>query len=158
MHALITKATESDLKEILDMQKLAYISEAEIYDDFTIQPLHQTLEEIQGEFASHVFLKASVDTSIVGSVRAKSINETCFIGKLIVSPPFQNNGIGIRLMHEIEKCFSDVKRYELFTGIKSIKNIHLYEKLGYEIFKEEKINNNLTLIFMRKDKHSLSTF
>jgi len=38
----ITKAIADDLQEILDLQKLAYTSEAELYEDFTIQPLRQT--------------------------------------------------------------------------------------------------------------------
>ena len=39
----IEQATIEDAQEILALQKLAYTSEAEIYNDFTILPLHQTL-------------------------------------------------------------------------------------------------------------------
>jgi len=46
----------------------------------------------------------------------------------------QNQGIGTILMKEIEKCFTP-KRFELFVGSKSGKNIYLYQKLGYSIFK-----------------------
>ncbi len=148
---LITKAIVDDLQIILDLQKLAYISEANIYEDHTIQPLCQTLEELQNEFETHVFLKASAETNIVGSVRANRIDNTCFIGKLIVNPAFQNQGTGTKLMNEIENCFSDVKRFELFTGKKSSKNIYLYKKLGYEVFEEKQINSKLTLIFMEKN-------
>jgi 2-aminoadipate transaminase len=42
----IDRATVEDAKEILDLQKLAYQSEAEIYNDYTIPPLTQTLEEM----------------------------------------------------------------------------------------------------------------
>ena len=48
----IERATIDDAQEILVLQKLAYTSKAEIYDDFTIEPLHQTLEEIRAEFES----------------------------------------------------------------------------------------------------------
>ena len=41
---MITKALYSDLEEILALQKLAYQSEAELYDDYTIPPLTQSLE------------------------------------------------------------------------------------------------------------------
>ena len=54
---LIQRATESDAKEILALQKLAYISEAEIYNDFTIQPLHQTLNEITSGIEMQYVLK-----------------------------------------------------------------------------------------------------
>jgi ribosomal protein S18 acetylase RimI-like enzyme len=147
---LISKAVEDDLQEILDLQKLAYVSEAIIYDDYTIQPLCQTLKDLQKEFKSYIFLKATIDTSIIGSVRANRKNNTCYIEKLIVSPEYQNQGIGTKLMSEIENCFPNFKRFELFTGKKSIKNIHLYEKLGYVVFREKRISDNLTFIFMKK--------
>ena len=40
-------AVKGDIDEILDLQKLAYKSEAEIYNDFTILPLTQTLEDLK---------------------------------------------------------------------------------------------------------------
>lgn len=39
LESIIEKASINDAEEILRLQKLAYISEAEIYDDFNIQPL-----------------------------------------------------------------------------------------------------------------------
>jgi hypothetical protein len=63
----IIQATLEDAIEILALQKLAYQSEARIYDDWTIPPLRQTTEEIQDEFSTHVFLKAISKHSIVGS-------------------------------------------------------------------------------------------
>jgi hypothetical protein len=37
----IEKANYEDLAEILDLQKLAYQSEAQILNDYSIQPLNQ---------------------------------------------------------------------------------------------------------------------
>ena len=68
---IILKADISDASEILALQKISYLSEAEIYWDFTIPPLVQTLGEIEGEFTDHLFLKAVVGDRIVGSVRAR---------------------------------------------------------------------------------------
>jgi RNA polymerase sigma-70 factor (ECF subfamily) len=48
-----------------------------------------------------------------------------------------------------EKC-PDVDRYELFTGDKSIKNLALYERLGYEVFDLKTVNDSLKLIFLQK--------
>ena len=44
---IIGQASVKDAAEILALQKLAYRSEAEIYDDYTIPPLTQTLEEMR---------------------------------------------------------------------------------------------------------------
>ena len=149
---VIEKAVLDDIPEILELQKLAYISEAEIYHDFSIPPLLQTLEEIKEDFHHQKFLKVIFNNMIIGSVRAYQEGETCFIGRLIVHPDYQNKGLGTRLMKAVEKTFNHVKRYELFTGHKSEKNIYLYKKLGYEKCKMEALNEKVKLIFLEKTK------
>jgi hypothetical protein len=52
----IEKATVSDAEEILALQKLAYKSEAELYSDYSIPPMTQTLDEILAEFNRQKFL------------------------------------------------------------------------------------------------------
>lgn len=139
-----------DLEDILLLQKSAYRSEAENHNDFSIPPLHQTIEEIREEFLIQKFLKIEFEGRIIASVRAFEKNGTCFIGKLIVDSSFQNQGIGTRLLTEIENAFSHVKRFELFTGYKSEKNLYLYSKNGYEEFKREKLSEKLTLVYLEK--------
>lgn len=147
---MIEKVLVSDLEEILSLQKIAYISEAEICNDFSIPPLLQTFEEINEEYKSKLFLKVVATDKIVGSVRAYEKEGTCHIGKLIVHPGYRNNGIGTALMNEIENIFGMCKRYELFTGKESTKNIYLYTKVGYKIYSEEKVSENLTFVYMEK--------
>jgi phosphoribosylanthranilate isomerase len=145
----IQKAEMDDLEEILALQKLAYQSEAKLNDDFSIPPLTQTLEEIRAEFGQSLFLKLTQDEQIIGSVRAYEKDGTCYIGKLIVHPEYQNQGIGSRLMREIESSFN-CKRFELFTSQRSGRNLYLYVKLGYRKFKQVALNEKVTLIFLEK--------
>ena len=150
MRVEILDAEIEDLEEILSLQKTAYRSEAELYNDFTIPPLHQSLDAIREEFKNHVFLKVSEKDKIVGSVRGNEKDGTCFVGKLIVDPDCQDRGIGTQLMKEIETRFCNAERFELFTGNRSEKNLHLYEKLGYRPFKERRITDKVTLVFLEK--------
>lgn len=148
----VEKALLKDLPEILALQKLAYLSEAELYSDFNIQPLVQTLDNMILEFEEMLFLKATVNHSIVGSVRGKIHKKnTCYIGRLMVHPSFQNQGIGKSLMEEIEKRFDQCDRYELYTGSRSVKNLHLYEKIGYRIFDTIPAGEKLKLAYMEKE-------
>lgn len=150
---IFEQADMDDAKEILALQKLCYISEAEIYSDFTISPLIQTNDEIKAQFEDYFFLKAVESGRIIGSVRARiSSQDTCYIGRLIVHPEFQNLGIGTQLMERIEEIFNKCHRWELMTGDKSEMNIKFYEKRGYNIFKTEKINSKLNLVFLEKIK------
>jgi ribosomal protein S18 acetylase RimI-like enzyme len=147
---MIERATVADAEEILSLPKLAYKREAEIYNDFTIPPLLQTLEEIKKDFENQIVLKATIDGKMRGSVRALIQGETCYIGRLIVHPDFQNQRIGTKLMNEIEAIFEDAERFELFTGHKSEKNLYLYQKLGYKVFKTVKANDRLDIVYLEK--------
>jgi predicted N-acetyltransferase YhbS len=147
---IITRATPEDAQEILDLQKLAYQSEAAIYQDYTIPPLTQTLPELEAEMQSQLFLKAVAKGQIVGSVRAHLQQETCCIGRLIVNPVYQNRGLGKELMREIEGCFPQAQHYRLFTGHRSERNLYLYQKLGYRRVGSEKISDKLTMVFLEK--------
>ncbi len=147
---LIERAALSDAEEILALQKQAYRSETEIYNDFKIPPMVQTLEGIEKDFENQYFLKALIDRRIIGSVRAYSKEGTCYIGRLIVHPDFQNRGIGTKLMNEIEKIFGTCQRFELFTGDRSERNLYLYQKLGYKIFKTANITDQTTIVYLEK--------
>jgi ribosomal protein S18 acetylase RimI-like enzyme len=91
-----------------------------------------------------------MDKRMIGSVRAFIKEGTCYIGRLIVHPDFQNQGIGTKLMYEIEKIFSTCQRVELFTGARSERNLYLYQKLGYKIFKTEKITDQTTIVYLER--------
>jgi len=145
----ITKAQKEDAAEILRLQYAAYQSEAILYNDFSIQPLKQTLEQSIEEFQESIVLKAVNDGKIIGSVRAYEKGDTAFIGKLMVLPGYRDMGLGKRLLQSIENEFQ-VKRYELYTGAKSKKNLALYEKNGYARFKTEEAAPGLAFVYMEK--------
>lgn len=149
---MILKAKLDDLKEILQLQYLAYQSEADLFGSRDIPPLKQTLDEVIEEFNNGIILKMIDDnTSIIGSVRAQERNGTVYIGKLMVHPDHRHKGFGTMLLSEIEKYFS-VKRYELFTSTRSLDNIRLYQKLGYKIFAHKSINEEFEFVYMEKLK------
>ena len=143
-------ATIEDARDILELQRLAYQSEAEIYGDYAIPPLTQTLEGMEDDIGRQLCLKTTLEGRIVGSVRGVRNGGTCEIGRLIVHPGFQGRGIGTHLMHEVERAFTDVERFELFTGHQSERNIRLYRNLGYAVFKTVEVSENLQLVFMEK--------
>jgi ribosomal protein S18 acetylase RimI-like enzyme len=146
----IFPASPEDAVEILTLQKLAYQSEAQLNDDWSIPPLTQTLSGIRAEFETKVFLKAVRADRIIGSVRASLSSGTCAIGRLIVHPDYQGKGIGTRLMEKIETVFCHAKRFELFTGKKSLRNIRFYRRLGYRECREEDLSPKVRLVFMEK--------
>lgn len=143
-------AEPSDCDEIIQLQKLAYQTEAQLYQDWTIPPLTQTSESLQQEFPHLMILKAVDAGKIVGSVRAQLIDGICHIGRLIVHPDFQKQGIGTELLRRIEQEFSQASTYELFTGSKSETNIRFYLANGYQISHTKNISETLSLVYLTK--------
>ncbi len=153
---IIVKAEKEDLQKILDLQYLAYQSEARLFDNQDIPPLKQTLADVENEYQKGLILKAlDEDKTIVGSVRAFCDNGTVYIGKLMVHPSKQGQGIGTQLLLAMEKQYPK-QRYELFTSTRSEKNIALYRKLGYKIFNEEQVTEELKFVYMEKLQNKIT--
>lgn len=146
----ILLAELADCDEIIQLQRLAYESEAQLYQDWTIPPLTQTSDSLRKEFETSIILKAVNAGEIIGSVRAKLLDDVCHIGRLIVHPDFQKQGIGSELLRDIEQVFAQAKSYELFTGSKSESNIRFYLSHAYQISHTKNISDHLALIYLNK--------
>lgn len=146
----IHRALPDDAEAILAVQKLAYETEARLYNDWEIPPLTQSLPSLREEFDDHVVLKAIEGQDIVGSVRAIMRESTCCIGRLVVHPAFQGQGIGSSLLRTIEACFPSASRFELFTGNRSEGNLRLYRRHGYAVTRTASLSANVDIVFLQK--------
>jgi ribosomal protein S18 acetylase RimI-like enzyme len=156
MSVTISTADQGDAEKILKLQYLCYQSEAELYGDYSIEPLTQTFEALRAELAQGCVLVARLGDEVVGSVRGVVDDDgTARIAKLIVHPRMQRHGLGGRLLHAVEERLSaesEAKRYRLFTGHRSDLNLRLYRKLGYEqVGDAEPVTRRLSLVTMEKD-------
>jgi ech hydrogenase subunit C len=161
---VIERATPLDAPEILALQKIVYQNEAEMYEDWTLTPLKQTLAEMRVDFESKVFIKAVVGGKIVGSVRGYMVDTaeaahgdiapTAHITRLIVLPYFWQHGIGTKLVREIEGCFPQARRFETFMGQKSRHTMEPYQKLGYVAIRQEKVSEQRDRVYFAKERNS----
>lgn len=147
---LIERAEVDDLPDILALQHLAFISEAELFGTRDIEPLTATLDDLLQEYRKCVVFKMVYKNTIIGSVRVKTDADSVYIGKLMIHPDYQRQGLGTKLLLELEHFFPD-RRYELFTSTRSVKNIRLYEKLGYRRFKEHQVTGELIFVYLEKN-------
>jgi ribosomal protein S18 acetylase RimI-like enzyme len=167
----ITQAVREDLPAILDVQKKAFLEVVRTFHLKSLPAIEQTLESLVEEFEHGIILKAFLvstlrssklldtglrpcdddDVIIVGSVRAYQKDDTCYIGRLVVLPEYQNQGIGKALMREIENQYKKmVKRYALFTGESDPRNRYLYDQLGYKPYKTKKLDDEITMVYLEK--------
>lgn len=142
-----------DLSTILNVQKEAFRKEAEKHNDMMMPPMIQTQQQIEEEFnTGTIFFKYEKDNHIIGSVRGKLKDDICKIGRLVVKPEFQNQGVGKSLMFELEAHFKhQCRKFQIFTGEKSEHALGLYTSLGYKISNYQNVGS-YNLIYMEKEK------
>ncbi|MFI0720179.1 GNAT family N-acetyltransferase [Streptomyces sp. NPDC021224] len=155
MSVTISTAEASDAEKILKLQYLCYQSEAEIYGDYTIEPLTQTLDELRAELAEGCVLVARLGQEVVGSVRGTVDGDgTALIGKLIVHPRLQRHGLGGRLLSALEDRLAaerEAKVYQLSTGHRSEVNLRMYRKLGYsQVGAARPVTRRLSMVTLEK--------
>jgi len=146
------RAEKDDAPEILALQKTAFQSEAAIYGDDNLPPLLQTLDELRGEFERMTFIKATLNGKIIGAVRGHAADGAASVERLVVHPYFQRRGIGRRLMDEAEKAFPDAKRFEVFTGEKSERNLKFYRQRGYQPSRTAPLTPAVNLVYLQKER------
>ncbi|MEW2568673.1 GNAT family N-acetyltransferase [Streptomyces sp. NPDC057621] len=155
MSVTISAATEQDAEQILKLQFLCYQSEAELYGDYSIEPLTQPLDSLKAELTEGTVLVARLGDEVVASVRGSvGADGTARIDKLIVHPRMQRHGLGGRLLDAIESRLAadaGAKSFQLFTGHRSDRNLRLYRKHGYEPVATERVDERLSLVTLAKD-------
>ncbi len=134
---VIGGAPPEDAAEILDLQKRAFVTEAQAHGNWDIEPLKQTLDGILADFDSYTFLKATDGGgAIVGSVKYRTLENRVWVGKLIVDIACRGRGLGRRLLAEVEAQNPAAGQFQLFTAASSGHNIRLYESVGYRVVRE----------------------
>ncbi|MCX4745179.1 GNAT family N-acetyltransferase [Kitasatospora sp. NBC_01287] len=155
MSVIISLATEQDTEQILKLQYLGYQTEAELYSDWSIEPLTQTLEELREELAGRHVLVARLGDEVVGSVRGW-IDEDGVgrISRLVVHPRMQRHGLGGRLLQAVEERLQQddrpVRAFRLFTGHRSLGNLRLYARQGYQQIGVRSVSRDLSFVTLEK--------
>ncbi|MBW1604094.1 GNAT family N-acetyltransferase [Streptomyces sp. JJ66] len=154
MSVTISAATGPDTEQILKLQYLCYQSEAELYRDWSIEPLTQTLDALRAELDGGCVLVARLGDEIVGSVRGTvDASGTGHIDKLIVHPRLQRHGLGGRLLAALETRLAreqGAERFRLLTGHRSEGNLRLYRRCGYVAAGTERVSSKLSVITLEK--------
>ncbi|WP_033350927.1 GNAT family N-acetyltransferase [Kitasatospora aureofaciens] len=155
MSVIISAAAAEDAEQILKLQYLGYQPEAELYGDWAIEPLTQSLESLRTELTEQHVLVARLGDEVVGVVRghvdAEGIGR---IGRLVVHPRMQRHGLGGRLLEALERRMAEDSRpvtaYRLFTGHRSLGNLRLYARQGYRQTSVEQVSGRLSFVHLEK--------
>jgi len=133
---VLVRLGAEDARELLTLQRSAYAEQARLHDDPALPPLVQTLAELLAELASPEVTALGLRRGhrLVAAVRVHSAAgaDAADLGRLVVAPDLQGQGLGTRLLLTAETVVPEsVRVLRLFTGEHSASNLRLYQRHGY---------------------------
>lgn len=126
------RLTPEDAEEVVVLQRCCWLEEALLNDTLDIPALHESLDEVREWLAEWHTTGVWLDGRLLGMVRARAAVGDWQVSRLAVVPDLRGRGLGRWLLRDAESAAdTDARRFLLFTGAKSARNIDLYESEGY---------------------------
>jgi tRNA (guanine37-N1)-methyltransferase len=137
-------ATETDAAEVMVLQRCCWVPEAITNQTTDIPPLHESLEVVRGWMPNAWVIRDA--GRLIGAVRGVRDGDTWQIGRLMVAPDRQGEGLGALLLRHVEaQAPTEANWMVLFTGAYSERNLAHYRRAGYVDF-----DTAPGLVFLRK--------
>jgi tRNA (guanine37-N1)-methyltransferase len=127
-------AVAGDAGELLALQLACWVQEQHDNPGVEIPALHESLDDVREWLGHWTVLVLRREGRLIGAARARREGEAWDIGRLMVAPDLQGQGLGRLLLAEIERAApDDVTTYSLFTGARSRRNLRMYKRAGYRL-------------------------
>lgn len=149
---VIDVVTPEHAGELLTVQRAAFVTEAQHYDNPRLPALTQTLEELITDLQREdvVFLGAWRGHRLVGALRVALEGERATLGRFAVAPDMQGQGVGTELILQVPSYLPETAtELWVFTGQDSRQSLKMYEKQGFE-HQYDSHTGDLTYAYLRK--------
>ena len=136
-NVVVRKACKGDIPDILRITKEVF----QIYREsagigYDIPALLDTYEYVEQEIEKKIFLVATIDDVVVGSVRVEVHNDgTAYLSRFGVDVSQQKNGVGAVLIEAVDETMKKlgVEKLYLHTASKVLLLIRFYYGKGFYI-------------------------
>ena len=146
----IELATIQDVPELLELQHKAFGSQCKELGWEDALPMTETQDQASEEFGKCTTLKVLADDGrIIGSVRGSVEDDSLYIGRLMVLPEYQQQGIGKQLFREIQQLLPHHRAW-LCTCKQVPAPYEFYLREGFQSYKEEIVGPGLSWVYMEK--------
>jgi tRNA (guanine37-N1)-methyltransferase len=134
----IRPAVPADAGEILTLQRACWMQEQQANPEAWVPALHESLDDVRRWLPDWTVLTMRRAGRLVGGARARLDGDVWDIGRLMVAPDLQGQGIGRVLFEAIEAAApAAATSYALFTGAGSTENLRFYKRAGYRLRGED---------------------
>ncbi|MGM1049202.1 MAG: GNAT family N-acetyltransferase [Bacillota bacterium] len=139
----LERAIKNDAQKLAEIQKASFDEESKHFNNNEIGgPIGYDSVNWQEEMMQNCeYFKILFNGEIIGgALILTESNQVHNLGRIFIDPKFQNQGIGMKVMKEIERFFPDSNKWWLDTPSWSVKNHHFYTKCG---FTKVRVDNDL---------------
>jgi tRNA (guanine37-N1)-methyltransferase len=131
---LLRRVEPADAGELFTLQRACWLQEEQANPGVPIPALEESLDDVRAWIREGTVLVARSQGRLVGAVRAVLRDGVWHIGRLMVAPDLQGNGLGRLLLEAVELAAPpEATSYALFTGAGSKRNQKMYKRAGYRL-------------------------
>lgn len=143
----IRPALIEDIPAIGDLSRRAYEKWATVLGR---KPLPMTAD-YDAAFRRHRFDLAYIEGCLAGLVETVTDGDALLVENLAISPDYQRQGLGTRLMAHAESLAraQGLRALTLYTNRRFIGNVELYQRLGFVVTGEEALADGSARVDMR---------
>ena len=128
-------AHPADAGELLTLQRACWLSEQRDNPGVEIPALTESLADVRTWLGEWTVLVAHRGARLVAAARGRLDDGGRWdIGRLMVAPDLQGQGLGRWMLERIEEAAApEARAFTLFTGASSTDNLRMYKKAGYRL-------------------------
>lgn len=137
---ILKRAIKNDAQKLAEIQKASFDDESKHFNNNKLGgPSGYDSISWQEEMMEKCeYFKVLFNGEIIGGAMIFiESNHVHNLGRIFIDPIFQNQGIGMKVMNEIERNFPDSTKWWLDTPRWSVKNHYFYTKCGFTKVREE---------------------
>ncbi|MEK5164244.1 GNAT family N-acetyltransferase [Paenibacillus sp. FSL R5-0527] len=137
---IIEKALKADAEKLAEIQKASFDEESKQFNNSEIggPPGYDSTIWQEDMMVYGDYYKVLKDGEIIGgAIILLGTNGVLNLGRIFIDPKYQNQGIGMKVMKEIETIYLDNPKWWLDTPKWSVRNHHFYTKCGFTKVREE---------------------
>ncbi|MGG5253552.1 GNAT family N-acetyltransferase [Neobacillus sp. SM06] len=150
MIRLIERHDNKLVRELYELQRAAYLVEAEYLSTKNIPPLNESFDQFQA--CGELFFGYFVGEKLAAAISIIQEEKSLTICRLVVHPNHFRKGVGQQLLRYIDRQFADSTAINVATGRDNIPAIKLYLKNGYQAVGDVEVEPGLFIRMFSKVK------
>lgn len=130
----IVPAVPADAGELLTLQRACWVAEAIANPGVRVPAMHESYDDVRAGLAERDTYVVRRAGRLIGAVRGRLEGDAWDIGRIMIAPDLQGQGLGRILLDHIQAVAPlGATSYVLFTGRGSVRNQRMYKKAGFRL-------------------------